>query len=360
MRKGIYLDKRTNKWYISTRIKVNDKYHTCTIRGFNSKKEANANYDFEITKWKNEHNYCECDDNYESLRDDYIRWVKHSNSPRTSDRERTQFNTYFDKIFSNNTINNIFSTNRLRIIYRDIRDIRTLNDRKKHDLVMTFRGFTKFCYHQKVITNELYQDIDIIFQPIKYSKVVVNEKRVIPPNELKAILGAINPNHKDLPTLTLFACSGLRIGEFLGICKDCYDREKQTIEIKRQYTVRGELTDKLKTNNSYRTIYLPKNVCDLLNEYIDNNSFKNQDRLFKYSHTDFTRKIHHYEKIANVPLYSPHEYRHTIATNLASKCESYSDIVIAANYLGHSVSMFSDRYCNHFKQKDMKDLIERL
>lgn len=359
MKKGIYLDKATNKWYIQTRIRIENKYHTCTIRGFNSKKEASNNYENEILKWKRNHHFCSSTDNYEMIRDSYIDYVLNSNSPRTSDREKTQFNTYYNKIFGGNALYNIFNIQRLNVIYRDIKYNDELNTRKKHDLVYTFKAFSKFCYLRKLISSNLYQDIDILFQPIKYSKVVVKERRVIPQSDIKAILGAINENSRDLPMFTLFACCGLRKGEFLGLCVDCYDREKQTLTIKRQLTIRGELTDKLKTNNSKRTIYIPSEVCLLLNEYIDNNNLKGKDRLFKTSHTDFGRKLSQYEKTANVPLYFPHEFRHTLAVNLASKCKTYSDIVIASNYLGHSVSMFSDRYCNHFKQQDMKDLIER-
>lgn len=356
MRKGIYQEKN-GKWYISTKIKIGEKYQHCTIRGFNSKKEADINYDFAISKWKKEHNLYENEkDDYESLRNEFLYYRGLEISRESVRKDETQFRTYWDMIFAKNTATNIFDLPRLEIIYKNIVNNKTINNRKKSNIVKTFRDFTFFCYKKKIINHELYQDIDLVFRPIKFSKQVEKEKRVISDSEIKAFLGAINRNHKDLPMFTLFVSLGARLSEFLGILVNCYDRQNKKIEIKRQLLTNGSLSDKLKTANSYRKILIADNVAEMLNEYIDNNLLKENDRLFKISHIEFKRRLRKYEDLAKIPHYSSHEFRHTRATKLAAKCVNMSDVIYCAGLLGHSKAMFLDTYCHDMNTNESKFL----
>ena len=63
-----------------------------------------------------------------------------------------------------------------------------------------------------------------------------------------------------------------------------------------------------------------------------------------------------YEDLANIPHYSSHEYRHTRATNMASKCETMSDVITCAKMLGHSTSMFLNTYCHSMNENEEKFL----
>ena len=136
------------------------------------------------------------------------------------------------------------------------------------------RMFTK-----KIIDSETYQDIDIIFRPIKFSRQVIKEKRVIPPNEIKAFLGAIDTNHKDLPMFTLFVALGTRLSEFLGILVNCYDRQNRKVEIKRQLLTNGKLSDQLKTRNSYRKILISDKAVGVEGSSIY--LYKNENVIFE-------------------------------------------------------------------------------
>lgn len=352
MRNGIYLDKKTNKWYIST--KINNKQ--CTIRGFNSKKEANEKYDYEIANWKRQHSFFESGLTYENLKNEFLYYRGLEISQESLRKDKTQFSSFWDNIFVGNVATTIFDIKRLEIIYKNLVSDETLNNRKKQAITKTFKDFAFFCYQHRYITTEIYQSIDITFRPFKISRIVSKEKRVIPQNEIKAFLGAININHKDLPMFTLFVCLGARISEFLGILVNCYDRENRKIEIKRQLLTNGKLTDQLKTSNSYRKVLISKETANLLNEYIDNNSLKDDDRLFKISHIEFKRRLRKYEDMAGIPHYSSHEYRHTRATNMASKCETMSDVITCAKMLGHSTSMFLNTYCHSMNENEEKFL----
>ena len=138
----------------------------------------------------------------------------------------------------------------------------------------------------------------------------------------------------------LFVALGARISEFLGICYDCVDFENSKITIKRQLLTNGELSDQLKTKQSYRVIPVSVENIQLCRKTYT-------ERLFNVSHTTFKRKLKEYEKKAGIPLYASHEFRHTKAFNMAKKCTNISEVVYCAKIMGHNVSMFLDTYCSH-------------
>ena len=351
MNKGIYLDKKTNKWYINTKVKVGNSFRTCTIRGYNSKKEADNDYLCAIEEWKKQHNFCETSDIFESVVDEFLNYRKQKITNETLKKDKTYL-SYFSPIFKNQPLSQIFNIHRLKVIYYDLVNS-DLNDMKKYRIITIFNEFSEFCFLQKYINNEMYQDIKVLWQPTKVNRHIESSKRYIPENHIKALLSAIPSDNKDLVIFSLFVYLGARIGEFLGICIDSVDMENNKITIKRQLLTNGNLTEQLKTSTSYRTIPITTELTDLLREYIINNNLK-QGRLFKLSHTDFRRKLRHYEEKANIPLYATHEFRHTKATNLARKCVNISEIVYCAKILGHTPSMFMNTYC-----KSLNDELEK-
>jgi len=356
MRKGIYKSS-DGKWYISTKIKVNGDYHTCTIRGFNSKKEADDNYDYEIDKWKRSHHFYTNENLFEATLQEFYEYRAKQLRADSLKKTKSQFNTYWCIIFKNQPLTTIFNVNRLKIIYNDIVKNKDFNDRKKSNLVKSFLEYSHFCYLTKRISNEMYEDIRIIYQRIKVSKIVQNEKRVVPQNEMEKFFNAIDHTNKDYVMFKLFTYTGTRISEFLGLCVDCFDRTNNKIKIKRQLLTNGKLTDTLKTSNSYREIPLNDEIANLTSVYIDNNNLK-QGRLFKLSHTDFKRKLKHYEREANIPLYSSHEIgRHTKCYQMAMKCETISDVVYCAKTMGHSVNIYLSTYCSHLDNSIAKKFL---
>lgn len=341
MRKGIYKDNKTNTWYIHTKKRGKN----ITIRGYQSKTEADNDYDFAIEKWFRTHNISQNAKTpmFSEVANDYLDYVRCSKASRTVDRERTQIRTYWNILFSTDTINNIYNYERLRIIYNNLKDDEKLNVRKKHDLVYTFLEFTHYCYIQKLINKDALEETTIIFQPIKYTKKVEKSRRIAQESEIKALLDVIKTNKRDyFMFLTLISC-GLRISELLGLCGDCFVNNK--IIIKRQLLVNGELTDKLKTNQSYREVPMSKELFETVQK--NRTVLKNGKRVFKISHTNFKRLLYEYEKKAKIPQYVPHEYRHTRCYELAKKCENMSDVVYCAKIMGHSPSIFIDTYCGH-------------
>ena len=336
--KGICYDKKRKSWYIHTTIKG----QTITIRGFSSRNDVIENYDMAIEKWKREHELTASQDLFENVASNYIEFVRLGKSPRTADRERTQIRTFWLPRFKGQLIKYVYKLDRLKIIYTDIKDSNDLNVRKKHDIVYTFLQLTHYAYINHLISKELYEETNLIFQPINYTKVVKNERRVIPKCDLDAFLSHIrHKNEKDYILFALLVNCGLRVSELLGLCNDCFVDGK--VVIKRQLLVNGFLSDKLKTKQSYRSVPINKELQELIAKHKKDN----QNRFYKISHTQFKRLLYKYEKEANIKQYVPHEFRHTFCFEKAKKCENIADVVYISKICGHSVNVFLNTYCNH-------------
>ena len=353
MRKGIYLDPRTNKWYIATKIKVGNQYKTCTIRGFESKKEANDNFDYAIEKWKREHAIIG-NSQFLSIIDDYLSYRSKLVRKESLRKDKTQFK-YYSLIFECDSIDTIYKENRLKIIYNNILNNNDFSSQKKMRLVLAFRDFSKFCYLSKYISQDTYNMVLMVFLPIKEDRQDKKTKRNIPKSHFEALISEINKVNDDLFKLAIFVLysCGLRISELLGLIDSDVDLENRVIKVQRQLQSNGEITTTLKTNNSYREVPINQLLFEILQKNCKVR--ENNTRIFNYSHTSFKRKLKEYEEKANIPLYSCHEFRHTCCYELAKKCENMSDVVYCAKVMGHSISVYLNTYCSHLdKSLDKK------
>ena len=350
MRKGIYKDNK-GRWYIHTTISGK----TCTIRGFYSKKNADDNYDEPIEKWKREHIADKTTGEYETVLNDYYSFRERQIAKQSVDKIRTHFRTYWNAIFKGQLLTSVFNTKRLAIIYDNISNNVSLNERKKYNVVRCFLDFANYCYLTKHISEELYKEVKVIFQPFKDVKQVENNKRYIPQTHLNALVSAVDKADDKIFSLAIFVLyfGGLRISELLGLTYQDIDLDDKKIKVQRQLLTTGEITATLKTKNSYRSVPISSKLLNKL-EQIAHNRLNNlvissksleQMRVFDYSHTTFKRKLKQYEEQANIPLYSCHEFRHTFCTNLASKCTNISEAVYCSKIAGHTASLFLNTYC---------------
>lgn len=362
MRKGIYKDKKSNTWYIHTSIKGK----TCTIRGFNSKSEADENYNVAIEKWKKKHNIVINNDEYSKVLNEYLLYRSKIVRKASLNKDITQFK-YYSIIFNENNLKQIYNELRLKVIYNDILENNKFTSQKKMRLVLAFREFSKFCYLSQYISQDTYNMVLMVFLPIKENKQDRQSKRFIPISHFKALLSEINKVNDNLFKLAIFVLysCGLRISELLGLYDEDIDLDNKKVIIKRQLQTNGEITTTLKTSNSYRQVPMTNELYDYFknNEQIQQENRKKcrkstkiakissndfeQKRVFPYSHTQFKRKLKNYEARANIPLYSCHEFRHTCCFELAKKCENMSDVIYCAKVLGHSPSVFFNTYANH-------------
>lgn len=334
MRKGIYKDKN-GSWLIHTTIKGK----SCTIRGFNSKQEADTNYDIEIDKWKKRHNIYDSDLSYSSILNDFFDYRSKRITHETLKKDKMYMH-FWSIRFESDTIRSVYRIERLKIIYSDLVND-DIKDIKKNRIINAFNEFTSFCYMNRYISDDTFNATKLLLQPLKLDLYHETTKRYIPISHFKALLSEINEVNDNLFKLAIFVLyfGGLRLSELLGLLGSNIDLENKTIKVKQQLASNGELTTTLKTSNSYRNV--PMNN-GLYNTFITHTL--TQDRVFPYSHTSFRRKLSYYEKQANIPNYTAHEFRHTFCSNLASKISNISEVSYCAKVSGHTTAMFLNTY----------------
>ena len=127
------------------------------------------------------------------------------------------------------------------------------------------------------------------------------------------------------------------------------------------------LSSRLKSEESYRTIALPQDISNMLQEYIEELGLRDTDYIFHtynrrtpVSRTSFRRKLYSYCDKAEVRKLNPHAIRHTMAVRLARVCKTGAELETAAKRMGHTTSVFLDIYANHKDDEIENDLLNRM
>lgn len=336
MRTGIYQDNK-GKWYIHTKRKGKN----ITIRGYETRQQAESDYDIAIEQWLIEHNISTLKNSYKDVKTEFIEYRSKILRGESLRKDLTQFK-YLEPIFMKDTISSVFVPARLKIIYDNIIKDTTISNKKKNRILIVFRAFANYCYMTNRIDKSVYDSVLLIFLQIKEGNEVEKVRRYIPISHFNALLSTINKVNDKIFVLIISTLyfGGLRISELLGLIGDDIDMTNKKIKVRRQLLTNGKLTTTLKTTNSYREV--PMNN-DLYNLYT-NVKLINNKRVFNISHTHLKRKLAEYEQQAGIPNYSCHEYRHSFCTNLARKITNISEVSYCAKVSGHTTSTFLDTY----------------
>ena len=200
---------------------------------------------------------------------------------------------------------------------------------------------------------------------------IINNKRkdveILSEKEIKIIKKYLKNSDFELLFL-LDLATGLRQGELLALDWEHIDLKNKTIKVEKSvkevYVYDDENTKHIetifqtpKTVNSFRTVYIPNAIIDVLNK-IDNK----EDLLFKDDEgnplkgknisTQWTKIL----KECNIPHKRFHSIRHTYASMLLSKGV---DIETVAELMGHSAISITQIYL-HSSSKSKNKSVNKL
>lgn len=368
---GFFKDSN-NLWTIDTKIKVDGVFKHFKKSGYSTLSEAKRDFErakeeFISSKSLNKYKVVLFDDllvEYEKMRKVIV-------DESTLGCDRSVFNVYLLPYFSKALIKNVFKPDAISSWFYELVNNPKLTNNKKSKVITRMKDILKFAYTRKYISAEVFQDCDVLIYQVKYSKKPKNERVVWTEEEEKAFLNAIKSNRKHNLMFRLLLISSPRLGEFLALQPKCFDFDKCKMKICQQvkniYGKGAILTDKLKTNESYRTIVLPKSICEELKMYIDDFNLGKSDYLWFHnskarpmSRNSIRRQFSSYCKKANIREMNLHALRHNQAVKLASVCSTGEEIEVAARRLGHSPSMFLNTYANHVNDEKETKLLEKM
>lgn len=204
------------------------------------------------------------------------------------------------------------------------------------------------------------------FTKIQIKDTAHTEMNVLDAAQLAAVIKAMKEHEDRTAYLTtlLLAYTGMRIGEALGLQWNDVDFEENTISINKTRDRLGTRTPK--TENSYRTIGVPKEVMDELSQYKTvckkihlKNGIKFKESLFiltsiesgiLYGTTVYGTALKRTSKRLGLTV-KAHTFRHTYATLAILNGE---DVVTVAAVLGNSATMVLKVYAHAIEQRKSK------
>ena len=237
----------------------------------------------------------------------------------------------------------------------------------KNRIIGILRSMISIAFRWKIINADSYQETISTLENIPEDKRKV-ERPIWTSSEEERFMSTID-HHDHYVMFSLFLELGARLGEFLGLTWDIYDGKKGKITICKQLLHGSqktfELSDRLKTKESYRVCKLRKKTKEMLNEYKKMHPdtkyifSSNQDSTLPYSKAAFRKLFNHYIDLAKVKRITPHCVRHARATKMLKVCKNMLEVKAVARYMGHSATILLDVY-SHSEDSVLDKVLKRL
>lgn len=378
--RNIYLDKKTKKWFFRAYLGTdeNGKKIQKTRRGFDSQKEAKRAYD----RYMLTHGLPQ------------MLSPKNNSMSQLTFEEfyRFRFVNWYEKQVKSQTYENaqfIFEKKMRYFFHIKVRDITnhdvedwinelsqtaTRNSRNQDEVQTLSKTYiNRILGHLKIILGRAVKEGIIDRNPVNdvsffrkdNSKVEFWEL-----DEFKKVIDIIQEtsvqNHHRKITYELLFYTGLRIGEFQALTWENVDFEKQQITVEKTlvYKTKNDwYFSTPKTNKSYRTIGIGKNLCDKLKKWKDlqsrigNIEYVSQlDGTFTPSYS-FSNWLKEYARESGVSPIKLHALRHS---HVAMLIEKNIQPLVIQERLGHASIQITLGTYGHLYAKSDKQVVEVL
>lgn len=182
--------------------------------------------------------------------------------------------------------------------------------------------------------------------------------RTFTQNETSILLDTLHDKNQQIWIIcAMMAYCGLRVSESLGITRRDIENNELSVNKQWQKDDNGIYTfTPLKTKNSCRKIPIPPKLKECIDEYIENQPVIRIDG--RLTGINAGASLRNYI-IPILPAHSPHDFRHTYATNLLA---NGVDIRTVASLLGDTVSTVENTYIHYTEEMRLKaaDDIKRI
>ena len=188
-----------------------------------------------------------------------------------------------------------------------------------------------------------------------FMKGTKTKREALKDNQIKEIIKNLSLlEAKDRIPLAILLYTGMRRVEMLALRWEDIDWKRRLVHVERAITFQDNqpVLGKTKSDAGIRAIPLEDELAGILKPYRQLNGFVVGDGINPLTERTFTRMWQRIEK--TIPLYgaTPHIFRHTYITLVAS---SGIDIKTLQTIAGHSdIKMTMDRYAHSREEKIME------
>lgn len=361
MRKGIYKDEKRGTWYINTKVRVNDELRNVTIRGYISKRDADADYDRALAEWVKAHTkHCQVlffRDLVDEVKKDRSTTVKR----QTLRADDSVYSKYLLPSFGEELIENVFKKDTIATWYNTFIADETISVKRKNKVITRFKDVLAYAYKHLYVDAPTYQICDVVLKHLRENVIQKKEKDIWTRDEYERFIDAIPSDSIWYPFFILFGELGCRIGEIQGLQWKNFDAEKKHIFICQQVVeATGEghwVIETPKTSSSIRYNRLTDDTTTLLTELKTIMHAREDDFVFggkapKSRHA-IRDAMYKYADKAGVHRITPHGIRHSNASWLVETVETMEDVKVISNRLGHSsTQMTLDTYSHVLNSRE--------
>ena len=228
----------------------------------------------------------------------------------------------------------------------------------------------EYLYNRGIVSVEEFKSCSLELETIVDKDEVKKEKAFWTLEEFERFIDSFSDDDKYKVLFEVFGHLGCRLGELRGLQVKHYNSSKKEIFICQQANSKlnlgkWELTTP-KTKRSIRHVTVSNRIAELLDDYIRDMNYKDEDFLFFGSspigEMTIRRVLEKHIEISNVTKITVHGIRHSNATWLLNNPNlTMSEIGRISERLGHdSKKVTLDIYYHLIKNVDDKNILSAL
>ena len=299
--------------------------------------------------------------------DNYFESLKKNLKTTTLKAKSTYLKLYFYQYFDENTTINDLCRDSVLQQYKKVILELDLSDAAKNNILRIYREIIERAFYMNLISQNELGLVKLNLEKIKSyddNFLTKREKKFYTQEEFERLINFVE-GEKDISfsmLLKVLFYGGLRVGELLGLKgKALIDDENCIIKIESQINLFNQEST-LKTKNSYRQIYIKKEIYKELKDYCFLNSIKGNDYIFNVSRTYIRKKTIKYCDLAKLERLNIHGFRHSCACFWFQKFIENNLTInfrFIADQLGDNINTVQDIYLHSYGKEKQKiiDLI---
>lgn len=263
-------------------------------------------------------------------------------------------NKHFLNYFINDDLNELKPID-INNYYLSIAELK-LKAKTKNNIISTVMVMMNWFDLMEYIDSSIYKKFKQILKPFPLIEPINNDYLTI--KEIKKMISLIDVNNKEdyneKIMLEILAFTGIRKSELRALKFSDINFKTHSLSINKQLQtintngrIEEVLVEYTKTNKN-RLVYLPKWLCEDLNNYKKEFNINRNELIIKYKVVRINRILNKHLKNANIRHVKVHDLRHSYCTMLY---ENGADSKFVQKQLGHSSERTSRDIYEHLTNK---------